>query len=111
MCYKEPVLLEIKPVAMRAHLTQKELALPVLAPSVVTPPHELRLKPAVREHLPGGRLALCAGARQIHLEGTDYFAQLDLILLEHLIELHKRGESEPEGTFDVLLNAVSEERS
>jgi ATP-dependent Clp protease ATP-binding subunit ClpC len=86
----EPFVLVVRPVAMRDSLSEKELTLPVIAPSVPLPIKQLRLMPAVREFLPEGALALCDDARRLVLDARSYFQNLELILLEH-IALYERG--------------------
>ncbi|PTL85802.1 AAA family ATPase [Vitiosangium sp. GDMCC 1.1324] len=102
----EPVLFTLTPVTMSAHLSEKELELPAIAPK--TQPHlkEIRLMPAGREHLPDGKLALCDGACEMWLDGRGYFQELELILLEHILHLERGSAFEPETGFSFVLDVV-----
>lgn len=102
----EPVLLTLRPVAMRAHLSEKELGLPVISPPPKPPLKELRLVPPSREHHPGGELALCDGARTVLLGTRDYFQELELIALEQLIHLEHSGGLDTEGGFSFELDTT-----
>ncbi|EPX55864.1 ATP-dependent Clp protease [Cystobacter fuscus DSM 2262] len=102
----EPVLLTVQPVAMRPHLSQKELELPAIAPPAPVPLKELRLMPAVREHQPGGDVVLCDGARTVSLGARGYFQDWEHLLLEHLLHLERSGSFDPESTPSVVLDAL-----
>ena len=105
---EESVLLTVRPVAMRTHLSEKELALPVIAPPKPVPLKELRLMPAVREHRPDHALLLCEGVRELQLEGPGYFQQLESILLEHLRGLVSSRNFDAETGPSFLLDQVAE---
>ncbi|MCY1078092.1 AAA family ATPase [Archangium lansingense] len=102
----EPVLVNIKPVAMFAHLFQKELGLPAIAPQAPLRVKEFRLAPAVREFLSDGGLVLFAGAHTFPLDGRDYFQELELILLEHILYLARTGNFDPEGSLSFPLDVL-----
>jgi ATP-dependent Clp protease ATP-binding subunit ClpC len=102
----EAVMLTIRPVATFTLLHQKELELPAIAPPAQPPIKQLRLMPATREHLPEGVLSLCDGARQFHLGGRDYFQELELILLEHILHLEQSGDFDPESGPSFALDAL-----
>lgn len=102
----EPVIFTVRPVGMVTLLTEKELALPAIAP--LPPPNlkELRLTPAIREHLPDGSVLLCDGALQVPLDGQGYFQELERILLEHILYLERSGDFDPESGFSFVLDAL-----
>jgi ATP-dependent Clp protease ATP-binding subunit ClpC len=109
---EEPVLLDVRPVAMSAQLFPKELALPAIAPPGPLNVKEFRLAPAVRDLRPD-ELLVCNGIStrlKLQLDGRDYFQELELILLEHLRHLGNRGAFDPESSptfaLDVLRGAA-----
>ncbi len=102
----EPVLLTVLPVAMRTHLYEKELELPAIAPPAPQVPHELRLVPPVREHLPDDVLSLFEGDRKLTLATPDYFRNLERVLLEHLSVLELLDGLDREGTFSFALDKL-----
>jgi ATP-dependent Clp protease ATP-binding subunit ClpC len=106
----EPVLLTVRPVAMRASLSEKELGLPAISPPAKPPLKEMRLVPPSREHHPGGELALCDGARTVLLGDRGYFQELELIVLEHLIHLEQSGDLDREGGFSFELDVTGREK-
>jgi ATP-dependent Clp protease ATP-binding subunit ClpC len=101
---KDPVLLSIRPVAMRANLTAKELSLPVIAPPTQPPLKELRLVPTVRSHLPEDELSISDGARKLTLASQDYFRHLELVLLEYLSLLEAAEGLDREASFSFALD-------
>ncbi|WNG37104.1 ATP-dependent Clp protease ATP-binding subunit [Archangium violaceum] len=103
---EESVLLTVRPVGMLTILSEKELELPAIAPRPQPPLKELRLTPAEREHLPDGWLSLCDGARKLQLDGENYFQQLELILLEHILHLERSGGFDPESGFSFVLDTI-----
>jgi ATP-dependent Clp protease ATP-binding subunit ClpC len=105
----KPPLLIIKPVAMRSSLSDKELSLPVISPAAPPPIKQLRLMPAVREHLADGNLMLCGGARMMMLEEKDYFPLFESVLLEHIALAEFSGGLDRESTFSFELDHVSKE--
>jgi ATP-dependent Clp protease ATP-binding subunit ClpC len=104
-----PVLI-VKPVAMRSSLSEKELSLPAVSPPTLPPLKQLRLMPAVREHLPDPSVALCDGACTVTLDPVDYFRDFELLLLEHLTHLEINGGLDREGQFSFALDAVKESK-
>jgi len=105
------VILTVNPVAMTTHLSQKELELPVIAPPENPPLAQLRLLPAVREHLPEGDVSIGDGSRRVSMGAQGYFQTLELLLLEHILLLqsanHFDPESAPSFSIDVLRSATS----
>jgi ATP-dependent Clp protease ATP-binding subunit ClpC len=106
---EKPPLLTIKPVAMRSHLSDKELSLPVISPAAPPPLKQLRLMPAAREHLADGNLTLCGGARVIMLEERDYFPRFEAVLLEHIALAELSGGLDRESTFSFELDGTVRE--
>jgi ATP-dependent Clp protease ATP-binding subunit ClpC len=102
----EAVMLTVRPVATFTLLHQKELELPAIAPPAQPQLKQLRLMPAIREHLSDGELALCDGARKLQLGGRDYFQELELILLEHIQHLEESGSFDPETGFSFALDVL-----
>ncbi|WP_309896787.1 AAA family ATPase [Archangium sp.] len=100
----DPVLLSIRPVAMRSNLSAKELSLPVVAPPTQPPLKELRLVPTVRDHLPDDELSLSDGARKLRLASQDYFRHLELVLLEYISLLDLAEGLDREGAFSFALD-------
>ncbi len=104
----KPPLLLLKPVAMRSRLSDKELSLPVISPAAPPPIKQLRLTPAVREHLPDGNLTLCGGSRVIMLEEREYFPKLEAVLLEHIALAELSGGLDRENSFSFELDGLKE---
>ncbi|MBN1207006.1 MAG: ATP-dependent Clp protease ATP-binding subunit [Myxococcaceae bacterium] len=103
-----PTLLTVRPVAMRSHLSDKELSLPVISPPPPPMIKQLRLMPAVRSHLPEGKLSLCEDARELELEEQDYFPDLEFVLLEHLAHAERTGGLDREASFSFELDTLRE---
>ncbi|HYH97259.1 AAA family ATPase [Hyalangium sp.] len=104
-----PVVI-VKPVAMRSRLTDKELSLPAIGPPTSAPIHQLRLAPAVREHLPDDWLHLCKNESKLQLEAEDYFRELELVLLEHITHAERSGGLDREELFSFDLDGVKESK-
>ncbi len=105
-----PSLLIVKPLAMRFNLSEKELSLPTVLPPTQPVLKQLRLMPAVREHLPEDKLALCGGTRILDLDSKDYFRDLELVLLEHIALAETSDGLDREATLSFELDAVRESK-
>ncbi|WP_224244203.1 AAA family ATPase [Hyalangium gracile] len=105
---EEPALLTVRPVAMRSSLSEKELSQAPALPPTPPPLKELRLMPAVRDHLPDGKLELCSGARRLRLGTRGYFQDLELILLEHIDQAERSGGLDHSSVFSFELDKVRE---
>jgi ATP-dependent Clp protease ATP-binding subunit ClpC len=100
-------LLTVRPVAMRSHLSEKELGMPAIGPPAAPALKQLRLMPAIRDHLHSGGLELCGGIL-LEQRVQNYFQDLELILLAHLDVAERSGGLDREALFSFELDQVKE---